>query len=43
VNPDGAKGERSTDDVAVEEDLVGGVADGGGRLEEEERESNGAL
>jgi hypothetical protein len=43
VNPHGAKGERSTDDVAVEEDFVGGVADGGGRLEEEESEGDGAL
>jgi len=43
VNPDGAEGKRSTDDVAVQKDLVERVADWRGRLKEEEGECNGAL
>jgi hypothetical protein len=43
VDPDGAKGKRSTDDMAMQKDLVERVADGRGRLKEEEGKCNGAL
>lgn len=43
MDPDGAESKGGTDDVAVEEDFVERVADGRGRLNEEECERNSAL
>ena len=43
VNPYSTEGKRGTNDVAVQEDLVERVTDGGGRLKEEEGKCNGTL
>jgi hypothetical protein len=43
MNPDSTESEGSSDNVAVEEDFIKGVANGGWRLEEEECECNSAL
>lgn len=43
MNPHGAEGNGGTDDVAVKEDLVERVTDGGWRLDQKEDECNGSL